>query len=109
MLFNDNEAACAFQAASRVDPSCSVAFMGATLAMGPNVNHAFIASSELYRLILESLNSARVALGSLEPQAELADELYAASVLPAVEVWRVRSGLGRLRLVELDAASIKAD
>jgi len=78
MLFNDNEAACAFQAASRVDPSCSMASLGAALALGPNVNYAFIASSEVYRLILESLDSARVALESAEPQAELADEMYEA-------------------------------
>lgn len=76
MLFNDNEATCAFQAASRVDPTCSMAFLGAALAMGPNVNYAFITSDKIYRLILESLDSARVALESGEPQSELADQVY---------------------------------
>lgn len=76
MLFNDNEATCAFQAASRVDPTCSMAFLGAALAMGPNVNYAFITSDKVYRLILESLDSARVALESGEPQSELADQVY---------------------------------
>ena len=76
MLFNDNEATCAFQAASRLDPTCSMAFLGSALAMGPNVNYAFITSDKIYRLILESLDSARVALKSQEPQAELADQVY---------------------------------
>jgi hypothetical protein len=76
MLFNDNEATCAFQAASRVDPTCSMAFLGAALAMGPNVNYAFIESKEIYRLILESLDSARVALEGQEPQSELAPQVY---------------------------------
>lgn len=78
MLFNDNEATCAFQAASRVDPSCSMAFLGAALAMGPNVNYAFITSDKIYRLILESLDSARTALESQAPQSELADQVYTA-------------------------------
>jgi len=78
MLFNDNEATCAFQAASRVDPSCSMAFLGTALAMGPNVNYAFITSATVYRIILESLDSARVALESGEPQSELAGQMYSA-------------------------------
>jgi hypothetical protein len=78
MLFNDNEATCAFQAASRVDPTCSMAFIGAALALGPNVNYAFITSDMVYRLILESLRDADLAIQSGAPQAELAEAMLAA-------------------------------
>lgn len=78
MLFNDNEATCAFQAAGNVDPSCSMAFLGAAFALGPNVNYAFITSDKVYRLILESLQSARIALDGGMPQAELAEAFYVA-------------------------------
>ncbi|WPT13424.1 hypothetical protein PSENEW3_00001264 [Picochlorum sp. SENEW3] len=78
MLFNDNEATCAFQAASRVDPTCSMAFLGAALAMGPNVNYAFITSDRVYRLILESLNGGLAALNSGTKQSALAEAVYAA-------------------------------
>lgn len=78
MLFNDNEATCAFQAAARVDPTCSMAFSGAALAMGPNVNYAFIVSDKIYRLILESLEGSRTALESGTKQAELADAVFVA-------------------------------
>eukprot|EP00798_Chlamydomonas_sp_ICE-L_P017152 gene17152-23462_t len=64
MVFNDNEAACAFMAAGQIDNKCAMAHLGAALTMGPNVNYAFIANAEVYRLILESLKKARVALNS---------------------------------------------
>eukprot|EP00890_Picochlorum_soloecismus_P005084 jgi/Picsp_1/5577/NSC_02936-R1_tpr domain protein len=78
MLFNDNEATCAFQAAARVDPTCSMAFLGSALAMGPNVNYAFIVSDKVYRLILESLEGSRAALEGGTAQAELADAIFVA-------------------------------
>eukprot|EP00878_Enallax_costatus_P026411 GHUV01028343.1.p4 GENE.GHUV01028343.1~~GHUV01028343.1.p4 ORF type:complete len:115 (-),score=22.57 GHUV01028343.1:84-428(-) len=36
MLFNDNEATCAFRAAGRIAPECAMTHLGAALAMGPN-------------------------------------------------------------------------
>lgn len=36
MLFNDNEATCAFRAAGRIAKDCAMAHLGAALSMGPN-------------------------------------------------------------------------
>ncbi len=77
-MFNDNEAACAFRAAQRNDPTCAMAFVGAALSMGPNVNYAVIVSSGVFHDILESLDGGRSALASGVKQMPLAAALYGA-------------------------------
>lgn len=50
--FTDNEAACSFLAALQDDPNCTLAAFGFSLAIGPNVNYGYIASSYVYACIL---------------------------------------------------------
>lgn len=79
MLFNDNEAACAFKAAEHADPGCAMAMLAQAYSMGPNVNYAELASAETYKLILESLKRAKDVLAKPKvSQSEYAPALYAA-------------------------------
>ena len=55
-----------------------MAFVGAALSMGPNVNYAVIVSSGVFHDILESLEGGRSALASGAKQMPLAAALYGA-------------------------------
>jgi len=72
MLFNDNEAACAFKGAEHEDPECSMAALALAYSLGPNVNYAELASAETYTLVLEALQRAKDILG--RPQKPLQSE-----------------------------------
>jgi hypothetical protein len=79
MLFNDNEAVCAFKGAEHADPGCAMAILAQAYSMGPNVNYAELASSETYKLILEALKRAKDVLAKPNlSQSEYANALYAA-------------------------------
>ncbi|KAG1658600.1 hypothetical protein FOA52_016212 [Chlamydomonas sp. UWO 241] len=57
--FNDNDAACAFRAATRLAPRCALAHVLLAYTVSPNVNYPFVVDDSMHRLILESLKSAR--------------------------------------------------
>jgi len=62
--FNDNEAACSFLKAVEVDSTCALAYLGYTLAVGPNVNIGFVASEAVYSSIVDSLQKAKAVVDS---------------------------------------------
>eukprot|EP00457_Paulinella_chromatophora_P002383 gb/GEZN01002387.1/.p1 GENE.gb/GEZN01002387.1/~~gb/GEZN01002387.1/.p1 ORF type:complete len:801 (-),score=111.50 gb/GEZN01002387.1/:102-2471(-) len=57
--FADNEAACSFLAAAKLDPTCALPYLGYTLAVGPNVNYNDVASPEALSSIFQALISAQ--------------------------------------------------
>jgi len=79
MLFNDNEAACAFQAAADVDPTCALAPLTKAYSMGPNVNYAELANAETYLDILTALTEGQTRLQQFpDDQSEYAQGFYEA-------------------------------